>query len=65
MLTVAWNDITSLFGDHVVLFSFLGGASLLMFVGSLIAVPLVIVRLPEDYLRREHKGQLFGRLSFS
>jgi len=55
MLTIALNDITSLFGDHVVLFSFLGAASLLMFVGSLIAVPLVIVRLPEDYLRREHK----------
>jgi hypothetical protein len=35
--------------------SFLGGASLLMFVGSLIAVPLVVVRLPKDYLRREHK----------
>lgn len=26
-----------------------------MFVGSLIAIPLVVVRLPVDYLHREHK----------
>jgi hypothetical protein len=47
--------IAGLFEDHTVLLSLLGGASLLMFVGSLIAVPLVIIRLPKDYLRREHK----------
>ena len=28
---------------------------MLMFVGSLIVVPLVVVRLPKDYLRRENK----------
>jgi len=44
-----------LFEDHAVLLSWLGGASLLMFVCSLAAVPLVTVRLPKDYLRREHK----------
>jgi hypothetical protein len=47
--------IAGLLENHPVLLSLLGGASLLMFVGSLIAVPLVIVRLPKDYLRREHK----------
>ena len=47
--------IANLFENHQVLLSLLGGASLLMFVGSLIAVPLVIVRLPKDYMRREYK----------
>jgi hypothetical protein len=55
MLKIMARNIADLFGDHAVLLSLLGGASLLMFVGSLIAVPLVIVRLPKDYLRREHK----------
>ncbi len=49
------GDILSFFRDHAVLLSWLGGASFLMFVGSLIGVPLVVVRLPEDYLHREHK----------
>jgi len=47
--------MAGLFGDHMVLLSLLGGLSLLMFVGSLIAVPLVIVRLPQDYLIQEHR----------
>ena len=49
------DDILGFFGDHSVLLSWLGGVSLLMFVGSLIAVPLVVVRLPKDYLHREHQ----------
>jgi hypothetical protein len=49
------NTITGLFLEHGALLSWLGGLSLLMFVGSLIAVPLVLVRLPEHYLRRDHK----------
>lgn len=55
MPKVLWNTVTDLFADHGVLLSWLGGLSLLMFVGSLIAVPMVMVRLPEDYLRRNHK----------
>ena len=49
------GDILSFFRDHAVLLSWLGGASFLMFIGSLIGVPLVVVRLPEDYLHREDK----------
>lgn len=49
------GDISSFFGEHTALVGWLGGASLLMFVGSLIVVPLVVVRLPKDYLHREHK----------
>lgn len=55
MLKTLWKTVTGLFADHGALLSWLGGLSLLMFVGSLIAVPMVIVRLPEDYLRRNHK----------
>ncbi|HDR47017.1 MAG TPA: hypothetical protein ENN94_04875 [Geoalkalibacter subterraneus] len=55
MWNFLWNNITGLFEGREFLIGGLGGLSLLMFVGSLIAVPLVIVRLPEDYIRREHK----------
>jgi hypothetical protein len=50
-----FGDILTFFRHHSVLMSWLGGASLLMLVGSLIGVPLIVVRLPEDYLHREHK----------
>ena len=49
------DDISKFIAEHTMLFGWLGGASLLMFAGSLVAVPLVLVRLPKDYLRREHK----------
>jgi hypothetical protein len=55
MLDTLWNNITDLFEGREVLLSVLGGASVLMFVGSLVAVPLVIVRLPRGYLRQERK----------
>jgi len=55
MLKAQWNTVTGLFADHGVLLSWLGGLSLLMFVGSVIMVPMVIVRIPVDYLRRNHK----------
>lgn len=49
------GDIFNFFRDHAVLLSWLGGASLIMLVGSLIGIPLVVIQLPEDYLHREHK----------
>jgi hypothetical protein len=49
------GDILTFFRDHTILLSWLGGSSLLMLIGSLIGVPLLVVRLPEDYLHREHK----------
>jgi hypothetical protein len=54
-VAIVVGDILSFFRDHTVLVSWLGGASLLMFVGSLIGVPMLVVQLPEDYLHREHK----------
>ncbi len=44
--------------DHQTLLWWSGVASVLMFVGSLIAVPFFVVRLPEDYFSREHDPQL-------
>ena len=55
MLTLVWNNISGFIGNHGVLLSWMGGVSLLMFAGSLIAVPLVIVRLPKECFRQEHK----------
>jgi hypothetical protein len=50
-----WHNVTSLFEGHEALLGWLGAISLLMFVGSLITVPLVIVWLPKDFLRQEQK----------
>ncbi|TWT79936.1 putative transmembrane protein (PGPGW) [Planctomycetes bacterium CA13] len=37
------------------IFWFLAASSVVMFVGSLIAVPAIIVRLPEDYFAHRHR----------
>jgi len=55
MINFAYNAITGLLEGREVLLAVLGGLSLLTFAGSLIVVPLVLVRLPEDYLRQEDK----------
>lgn len=44
--------------DHQVLLWWSGAASALMFVASLIIVPILIVRLPEDYFSREDDPEL-------
>lgn len=49
------DAIIGFFADHGALLSWMGGLSFLMFVVSLIAVPMAIARLPEDYLHRNHK----------
>jgi hypothetical protein len=58
--------------SNELLLSWLGAASVLMFVGSLIAVPWVIVRLPSDYLanhrlpdRRRPANRLLGAVYFA
>jgi len=39
---------------HETLLWWVGALSILMFVGSLVALPLVVARLPADYFRRDH-----------
>jgi len=44
--------------EHQPLLWWSGVISVLMFVGSLIAVPYFVVRLPEDYFSHEHDPEL-------
>jgi len=48
-------DIVSWVREYEALLGWLGGVSLLMFVVSLVAFPLVIVFLPQDYFVRHHR----------
>lgn len=43
-----WDTITPEAASHAVLW-WLGGASVACFIGSLIAIPVILVRLPADY----------------
>jgi len=54
MLESLWHTITVLIDERGQLLAWLGAMSLLMFLVSLIAVPLVISQLPRDYLRRRY-----------
>ncbi|MGM0435019.1 MAG: PGPGW domain-containing protein [Pseudomonadota bacterium] len=47
---VAWLE-----AHEVVLWS-LGGASLFMFVATLVAVPVIVIRIPADYFARPERG---------
>ena len=47
---VAWLE-----AHEVILWS-LGGASAFMFVATLVAVPVVVVRIPADYFARPERG---------
>ncbi|HOM17370.1 MAG TPA: hypothetical protein PLQ00_08580 [Thermoguttaceae bacterium] len=43
---------------HKALMAWLGAASALMFVGTLVAVPFVVAWLPKDYFRRRRRKEL-------
>ena len=50
MLSSGWEQLWIWLDKHQILLGWLGLLSLLTFVGSLIAVPVLVVRLPQDYL---------------
>jgi hypothetical protein len=50
---MVWQDITSWFKGYELLLGWLGAVSLLMFFGTLIVVPMIIVRLPKNFLLQE------------
>lgn len=54
MLTPQWEQIGILLSTHQVSLGWLGLLSLLTFFGTLIAVPIMVVRLPRDYLHTAH-----------
>jgi hypothetical protein len=47
--------------DYETLFVWLVGLSIIMFLGSLILLPIVIIRLPTDYFIRDHKKPVPNR----
>ncbi len=51
-----WQYLQLWFTKNEVLINWLGVSSLLMFIGSLIVVPLVIVALPHDFLVRREQA---------
>lgn len=50
--------------QHQVLFSWLAAASLAMFIGSLVLVPLLLVRIPADYFLRDKEEARTARTPF-
>ncbi len=49
----------ALFSEHTGLFALIGGGSLLLFVGTILAMPLLIVSIPQDYFLHE-KSEPYG-----
>lgn len=45
-------------GEHRALMWWIGSASAVMFLGSIVVIPIIVVRIPEDYFTREsrHSG---------
>lgn len=58
-----WDTITRTFESHAALFGGLVAISLVTFLFSLVAIPVVFVKLPPDYLtRQEQRGGPTGWL---
>jgi archaellum biogenesis protein FlaJ (TadC family) len=49
------HHVLALFQEHKTVISWLALSSMVMFVGTLIAVPLMIVRIPVDYFCHEKR----------
>lgn len=45
------TELLEWIGDHKVLLGWLATLSAVTFVGTLIAIPMIVVRIPEDYFR--------------
>ena len=49
-------EIFEWLSDHEMLLAILGGSGLLLFVGTLLAIPIIIAYMPEDYFVRIARG---------
>jgi hypothetical protein len=56
MPPIPWRPIADWFQQHQILLGWLAGFSLITFLGSLIVVPLVIVKLPKDFMVRNQRA---------
>ena len=54
MLMAQWNQIGMLLAPHKVVLGWLVGISAITFFGTLAVVPLLVARLPSDYLNSNH-----------
>jgi len=50
-----WDQLLTWLDEHRALLVWLTVASGVLFVASLIAVPMLVVRIPTDYFAREHR----------
>jgi len=57
------SDLVALIRENQQLFEWLGIASMVMFVATIVVFPLVIVSLPEDYFVREDRDRTHRRRS--
>lgn len=56
------TSLREFWSAHQTLFTWLGAVSLLMFVGSLVLLPILVARIPEDYFVRDrHAPQSFSQ----
>jgi hypothetical protein len=50
-----WDTLLTWFETNEILIGWMGLFSLIMFLGTLIAIPLIVIALPSDFLVREDK----------
>lgn len=50
-----WDMLLTWFENHETLIGWMGLLSLIMFLGTLITIPLIVIALPRDFLVREDK----------
>ncbi len=50
-----WQTIWDWFEAHPAVWTALAAGSVLMFVGTLVALPLIVARIPADYFVRDHR----------
>ncbi len=53
-----WRFVNHWILDNTVLLGWLGAFSVAVFFGTLIALPMVIIKLPHDYLQRPDKSSV-------
>jgi hypothetical protein len=58
---LSWVSLSHWLESHQFLLGWLATLSLLMFVGTLVVVPAIIIKLPRTYLINEHSGQPIHR----
>ena len=61
-LQSVYNTLHRIVADNSMFLALLGGASLVLFVGTLLAIPLLVVSIPRDYFMSSHAAAFgFGK----